>query len=164
MPDWLSYLQRFRCYIGRGPQDLSDLVYVWQNLWNLDYWRMMKQWVGFLKLSLVLKCWTCCLNIFGESHPKCFYYKHNSKGIMARCQEVLSMAFSKTVRHNDKQSTANAVSESERDLQSAPQSVFRICLNSLFCYQGSESDPSATGLKSSFSKWNLILSLGDRLF
>lgn len=141
MPDWLIYLQRFRCYTDWWPQDLHDLVYVQQNLWNLYYSRMMKQWVGFLKLSVVLRCWTYCFSIFGESNPQCFYYKHNSKDLMAECQEVLIKTFSKTIRHNDKKSTANVISESERDLQIAPQSVFRICLNSLFCYQCSESDP-----------------------
>lgn len=59
---------------------------------------------------------------------------------MAEWQKVLIKAFSKTIRHNDK-STANVISESERDPQIAPHSVFRICLNSLFCYQCSESDP-----------------------
>lgn len=163
MPDWLTYLQSFRCYTDWWLQDLSDFVYVQQNLWTLDYSRMRKQWVGFLKLS-VLKCWICCLNIFGESHPKCFYYKHNPKDLKDGCQEILIMAFSKKIRHNDKQSTPNVVLESERDLQIAPQSVFRICLNSLFCYQCSESNPPASGLKSTFSKWNLIPSLEDRLF
>lgn len=62
--------------------------------------------------------------------------------------QILKMAFSKRIRHNDKQSTANIVSESERDLQVTLQTVLKIYLNSLFCYQCSESIPNATGLKS----------------
>lgn len=62
--------------------------------------------------------------------------------------QILKMAFSKRIRHNDKQSTANIVSESERDLQVTLQTVLKIYLNSLFCYQCSESNPNATGLKS----------------
>lgn len=60
------------------------------------------------------------------------------------------MALSKSVRHNDKQSTANTASESERDIQITPPHVLRTCLNSFFCYQFSEFNPAATGLKSSF--------------
>lgn len=52
--------------------------------------------------SNVLKCWSYCWNIFGESHPRCFSYKHNLKDHMVECQEVLGMVFSETVSIIDK--------------------------------------------------------------